>query len=141
MGCMRVLHLRYPHPVKRFNLTAAFIFWWCMAAGAAPAAAPVRAEIDALLNKLQTSGCQFNRNGAWHSGSEARDHLLGKLEYIERKGTVGSAEQFIELAASRSSFSGKAYQVKCGDAAPVESRQWLSEQLKIIRSAAGKNPP
>jgi hypothetical protein len=84
------------------------------AAGAAPAAAPVRAEIDALLGKLQASGCQFNRNGSWYSGTEARSHLLRKLEYFEDKGNVQNTEQFIELAASKSSSSGKPYQVKCG---------------------------
>jgi hypothetical protein len=105
-----------------------------LTASAAPTAAPVRAEINALLDKLQTSGCQFNRNGAWHDSAEARDHLLRKLEYIEGKGTIRTTEQFIELAAAKSSFSGKPYQVKCGDAPPVESQQWLTRQLDAIRA-------
>ena len=96
-------------------------------------AAPVRAEIDALLGKLQASGCQFNRNGTWHSGAEAKEHLLRKFDYLERRGAVDSTEKFIELAASRSSTSGKAYFVKCGGEAPVESRRWLLKQLAVIR--------
>jgi hypothetical protein len=103
------------------------------AAAAAPTAAPVRAEIDALLGKLQTSGCQFNRNGSWYSGAEAKSHLLGKLEYFENKGNVQNTEQFIELAASKSSSSGKPYQVKCGNEAAVPSQQWLMRQLSVLR--------
>ncbi|MGQ3076171.1 MAG: DUF5329 family protein, partial [Ferrovibrionaceae bacterium] len=72
------------------------------AAFADPTPAPVRAEIDAMLNRLETSGCQFLRNGSWHDGARAKAHLLDKLAYIEKRGTVQSAEQFIELAASRS---------------------------------------
>ncbi|MBV8500828.1 MAG: DUF5329 domain-containing protein [Paucibacter sp.] len=108
---------------------------------AAPTAKPVRAEIDALLTRLQTSGCQFNRNGSWYSGAQAKDHLLRKLAYFEDKTTVQSAEQFIELAATKSSVSGEAYQVKCGDEAPVQSRQWLTSQLIASRSAASKPKP
>lgn len=109
-----------------------------MAAQSAPA---VRAEIDQLLTKLQASGCEFNRNGSWYSGAEAKDHLLRKLEYIENKGTLQSTEQFIELAASKSSFSGKAYQVKCGNEPAQESQAWLTKQLGAIRAAANKGKP
>ena len=111
----------------------------CSLASAAPTAAPVRAEINTLLTTLQTSGCQFNRNGSWYSGAEAKDHLLRKLDYFEGKTTVQNTEQFIELAATQSSSSGKAYQVKCGaNAQAVESRQWLSAQLATLRGTAGK---
>lgn len=103
--------------------------------------APVRAEIDAMLNRLETSGCRFQRNGSWHDGARAKAHLLDKLEYIEKRGTLRNAEQFIELAASRSSLSGRAYQVGCEGAAPVESRQWLGEQLRAIRGNAGGHRP
>lgn len=100
---------------------------------AGPTPAPVRAEIDAMLIRLEASGCRFLRNGSWHDGARAREHLLDKLEYIEKRGTVQSAEQFIELAASRSSLSGRAYQVGCGAQAPVPSQQWLTEQLGRVR--------
>jgi hypothetical protein len=105
------------------------------AAGAAPAAAPVRAEIDALLGKLQASGCQFNRNGSWYSGTEARSHLLRKLEYFEDKGNVQNTEQFIELAASKSSSSGKPYQVKCGSEGAIDSKLWLTRELATLRKS------
>jgi hypothetical protein len=105
---------------------------------ASPTPVNVRQEIDALLARLRDSGCQFNRNGSWYSGSQARDHLLRKLDYLERATTVESAEQFIELAGSQSSRSGKAYEVRCGSDAPVKSSVWLTRQLAIIRGSAGE---
>jgi hypothetical protein len=122
--------------MKHF-LVAAAANLWCLLAVAAPTSAPMRTEINALLDSLQSSGCQFNRNGSWYSGSEAKDHLLRKLGYIEGRNTIRSTEQFIELAASRSSSSGQAYQVRCDGQAPVASQDWLTRQLATIRRAAG----
>ncbi len=113
----------------------------CCASYAGQTAPPVRAEIDALMSRLQSSGCQFKRNGTWFSGAEAKDHLLRKLEYLEGRRTVQSAEQFIELAASKSSSSGQPYQVKCGKEPPLDSRQWLGSQLAALRSSQAKAPP
>jgi hypothetical protein len=103
---------------------------------AAPAPAPVRAEIDALLAKLQSSGCEFNRNGSWHSAADAKRHLLRKLEYLENKTTLRTAEQFIELAATSSSSSGQAYQVKCAGGTAQPSAQWLTRELAAIRASS-----
>ncbi len=111
---------------------------WCLLAVAAPTPAPVRAEVDALLEKLTASGCQFNRNGSWYSASDAKVHLLRKLEYFEGKTTILSAEQFIDLAAATSSTSGQAYKVKCGTSAAAESKVWLLAELARIRSARAK---
>jgi hypothetical protein len=106
------------------------------AAFAEPVSPLVRSEIDALLGKLSSSGCEFSRNESWHSADEAKSHLLGKLHHLERKGLVQSTEQFIERAASASSLSGKPYLVKCGSAAPIESRTWLYAELKDLRARA-----
>ncbi|MCE3260970.1 MAG: hypothetical protein K0R43_49 [Pseudoduganella sp.] len=103
-------------------------------AHAAPLPAPARAEVAALLDRLQASGCQFNRNGTWHSGAEAKAHLQRKLEHLEKKDLVHNAEQFIELGAAASSTSGKPYLVRCGAAAALESKAWLGAELKAIRA-------
>ncbi|MGH8856349.1 MAG: DUF5329 domain-containing protein [Telluria sp.] len=108
-------------------------------AHAAPTPAPVRAEIDALLAKMQASSCQFERNRSWHSAADARAHLLRKLEYIEKgKRAVASTEQFIDAAATKSSVSGTPYRVKCGGAQPVPSADWLNRELKALRALAHK---
>jgi hypothetical protein len=109
-----------------------------VAAHAAPAPAAVRAEIVALLGSLESSGCEFNRNGSWYNGADARMHLLRKLEYLESRTTLHSAEQFIELAATASSSSGRAYQVRCGGSAAVPSAQWLAKALAASRASGGR---
>lgn len=105
-------------------------------AAAAPLALEARTEIDALVSKLDASGCEFNRNGSWHSGKEAKAHLLRKLKYLEDRGMVHSTEQFIELAASASSITGQPYMVRCGDGIPIRSGTWLLSQMRAMRSAA-----
>ncbi len=109
-------------------------------ASAAPLPAPARAEVDALLVQLQSSGCEFNRNGTWHNATDAKAHLLRKLDYLEGKNLVQSAEQFIEQGASSSSMSGKSYEVRCGATPAVPSQRWLLERLKTIRATAPKLP-
>ena len=110
-------------------------------AGAAPLPPAARAEVDALLNRLQTSGCEFNRNGSWHAGAEAKAHLLKKLDYLERKDLVSTAEQFIERGASSSSMSGKPYLVRCAGKAPVESAAWLKAELQQVRAGRAASAP
>lgn len=105
------------------------------AVGAAPPTAAARAEIGALLAALGDSGCRFERNGQWHDAAEARAHLQRKLDHLLKRSAVGTAEEFIERAASRSSISGEVYQVKCGDAAAIASGQWLSGRLADLRNA------
>lgn len=103
---------------------------------AADLPATSRAEIDALLNRLGTSGCQFNRNGSWYSSAEAKAHLAKKLNYLVEKKKLDGTEQFIKLAATSSSMSGKPYQVRCGDSQPVASQTWLATELQTIRAKA-----
>lgn len=112
-----------------------------LTAHAAPLPAPARADVDALLTRLQASGCDFNRNGSWYAGAEARAHLLKKLEYLEGKDMVSTAEQFIERGASASSMSGKPYLVRCAGKAPVESVVWLKAELLQVRAARAASAP
>ena len=106
------------------------------AAGHAASLSPAaRAEIDALLSRLEASSCTFNRNGTWYPATEAKSHLLRKLKYLEDRGMVQSTEQFIELAASSSSTTGQPYLVRCGSGAPVQSGTWLRSQLDVVRSS------
>jgi len=85
--------------------------------------APIaRAEIDHLLDTLGRSGCEFYRNGTWYGAAEARSHLETKLGYLVKKNLVSTADEFVDLAATKSSMSGEPYQVRCAPAAPVPSR-------------------
>jgi hypothetical protein len=97
-----------------------------------------KAEINGLMNSLAQSGCQFQRNGAWHEAKEARAHLQRKYDYLLKKNLVDTSEQFIHRAASTSSVSGKPYRVKCG-ALELDSAVWFDMQLQRLRKtgAAG----
>ena len=92
-----------------------------------------RQEIQQLLTRLEQSGCQFNRNGSWYAPKDAKAHLMDKLDYFVRKGEIGSAEQFIEVAAAKSAMTGKPYLVQCLGAPQVETQSWLQGQLKQLR--------
>jgi hypothetical protein len=108
----------------------------CQSSLATQAPPATRAEIDLLFKQLQSSGCRFNRNDTWYSAAEAQSHLTKKLEYFENKNMIKNTEDFITHAASVSSSSGKAYQVKCGSNPAMESKTWLLDQLKTLRSSA-----
>ncbi|WP_343624738.1 DUF5329 domain-containing protein [Roseateles puraquae] len=126
--------------MNRSPLFAAALLW-LVAAHAVPLPPTARADVDALLTRLQTSGCEFNRNGSWYTGAEAKAHLLKKLDYLEGKDMVSTAEQFIERGASASSMSGKPYLVRCAGKAPVESAVWLKAELQQVRAARAAPAP
>jgi Family of unknown function (DUF5329) len=116
------------------RLLSIFLLILSLNTWAAPLSPTIQNEIDKLLFSLENSGCQFNRNGSWHSGPEAKKHLLKKLDYLKDKTTLKDTEQFIQLAASTSSMSGKPYQVQCGKTPAITSQEWFLQQLKTLRS-------
>ena len=123
-------------PARCGWLAAALCAWWPCIAVAQPTLPPQKVEIQALLTRLESSGCQFNRNGRWYGGADAAHFLGRKLALIDQHGDVASAERFIELAASQSTMSGQPYRVRCGTAPPIESQQWLQSELTSLRHAA-----
>jgi low affinity Fe/Cu permease len=92
--------------------------------------AAMDAEIDFLLTSVAESGCIYIRNGKEHSGEAARDHLQMKRErgrkYYE------TTEQFIERIASKSSWSGKPYRIRCGDT-EEDASAWFTRALDSFR--------
>ena len=113
------------------SLFGMLIFSVALAADPPPA---VQSEVAHLFSYIDNSGCQFYRNGSWHDAHQARAHLELKYRYLCTKGQVSCAEDVIERAGSVSSMSGKPYQIKCGDAAPVLSGDWLKAELQRLRS-------
>jgi len=105
-----------------------------LAAAPQPAAA---AEIDFLLAAMGGSGCEFFRNGDWSDAHKAQAHLSKKYQWLLAHDRVKTAEEFIELAGTRSSLSGREYAVRCPDGAHVSSSSWLMGQLHRYRDAHG----
>jgi hypothetical protein len=94
----------------------------------------VQAEVNSLLAQIDKSSCQFYRNGTWYDSAAAQAHLRDKYDYLVQRNLIDTTEQFIERAATKSSFSGKEYLVKCNDGVAVKSSQWLRDELARLRS-------
>jgi hypothetical protein len=120
-------------PLMRLILSVLFVLMSGTVVAQHPPPLPASREIEQLFVALNQSNCQFYRNGSWHEAAEAGAHLRRKYEYLLKRGLVSSAETFIDRAASKSSMSGKPYLVKCGNDAPVESKQWFIGKLRELR--------
>ena len=118
--------------LKHFSILFALLLA-SLAASAEPMPTVARAEVASALARLEASGCKFNRNGKWYTGAQAREHLQMKLDYAEKKASLKTAEEFITVAASKSSTSGEPYRVKCADKPPVLSSVWLLQQVQAGR--------
>ena len=101
----------------------------------------VQTEIGFLLTYVGTSGCDFYRNGRWYDSKRAEAHLRSKYATISAGGGIDTAEDFIEKAATKSSFSGRAYEVRCTGAAIESSHDWLTEALSQYRRSPQADPP
>ncbi len=95
--------------------------------------AAARKEVDTLLHRVGTSGCEFYRSGSWHTATEAQTHLDRKLRYMVARSMVGSAEEFIAKGATGSSMSGEAYAIRCRNVAAQPSAVWLTTELRAMR--------
>lgn len=122
--------------MPRSRLLRSFLVLLLLVAAGTQAAVDAKAqqEITQLLDFVEHSGCQFIRNGSEYPAAEARAHLQKKLDYLENKNLVSSAEDFIERAATKSSMSGQRYQVDC-PAGKQDASAWLGTELKRLRQA------
>lgn len=90
-----------------------------------------REEITHLLDFVARSPCAFLRNGKVYPAAEARAHLERK--YAALKDRIRTAEDFINLAAARSSLSGESYRVRCNPGQERETSAWLKSELLRFR--------
>jgi Family of unknown function (DUF5329) len=107
---------------------------------AAGAATPhiASTEIDALLQAVEDSDCEFYRNGSWYDGKAAQSHLRHKYELLAGANRIKTAEDFIDKAASKSSLSGRAYAVQCSGSEAASSSDWLRRVLACYRGVDGQ---
>lgn len=64
-------------------------------------------EIQHLLNYVASTSCQYERNGTFHTGIEAKKHILKKHRYFQED--ITTTEKFIKYAATKSKMSGQYY--------------------------------
>jgi Family of unknown function (DUF5329) len=120
--------------MRRIILSAFILLSTFFISARAAESATTKAEIAHLFTVLETSNCQFNRNGSWHDAKEATTHLHTKYKYLQNLNLIPSTEKFIDRAATESSFSNRAYQIKCADNAVQPSGPWFTAALMKYRS-------
>ena len=94
-------------------------------------------EINHLLHFIENTDCRYERNGTFHQGSAAVKHINKKYHYFSDD--ISSAEDFIQLSATKSTFSGKYYKIHCGDNIPIKSQDWLLLELSKFRNTEQKS--
>jgi len=93
-----------------------------------------RHEVEHLLNFVANTSCIIERNSSLHSGPEALSHIKKKYAYY--RNDISSTEEFIELSASKSTFSGNFYTVQCKREKIMAVQQWLLDELTAYRQKA-----
>jgi hypothetical protein len=89
-----------------------------------------RTRIEALIAAVESSDVAFIRNGVPHNAAAAAQHLRKKWSFAG--GYDLTAEQFIERVASRSSITGRPYEVKSPDGTTLKAGTWLHEKLREL---------
>jgi hypothetical protein len=91
-------------------------------------------EIEYLISSVEsTHGVTFVRNGTSYDAKKAASHLRRKLNYAGSH--VRTAEDFIRLCASKSSVSGKPYEVRFDDGRVMSSESYLTGLLAEYRKS------
>ena len=87
-------------------------------------------KIEKLIKYVEKSDAIFIRNGSEYPAKEAADHLRMKRKKAGNK--VKTAKDFINMIASKSYMSGKAYQMKFKNGATINTRDMLYNELRKI---------
>lgn len=90
------------------------------------------AEIEALIETVRSlGGAVFIRNGSEHTPAEAADHL--KLKWTKQSQKIRTAEDFIELCATKSIMSGSSYTIRFADGHEELSADFMKTVLNQLR--------
>jgi hypothetical protein len=86
------------------------------------------AAIEGLIAHIGSlEGAVFVRNGEEHEAKEAAGHLRTKWQW--KKDEIRTAEQFIEVVATKSSQSGELYTMRLADGSVVKVGDYLRARL------------
>lgn len=92
-----------------------------------------RARIDRLIHYVASrKDVKFVRNGSEYSSTDAADFLRKKLDKMGEH--VGTAHDFIEQIASKSSTSGQPYSVRFANGHSELVAKFLGDELKRMDS-------
>lgn len=93
--------------------------------------AKLNATCEHLISAVASSGLTFIRNGNRAAGGKAAQHIRRKYEHFQDQ--ITTPEEFIELTATRSLMTGKAYEVILADGKRMPLKDWLLDILRLYR--------
>ncbi len=85
-------------------------------------------KIEKLLYIIAHTNLTFIRNGDEHKPAEAAAHLRSKWDYA--KNDIHTVNDFIEKIGSKSSSSGKPYEVKLPNGTIILAEKWMKDEIK-----------
>jgi len=97
----------------------------------------LQTTVEYLMGQVAHSDLTFIRNGRPHTGAEAAEHMRKKYEHFRDE--IKTANDFIDLAATKSLLSGSPYQVVTKEGEHVPTAEWLRAALRACR--ASNRPP
>mgnify|MGYP001551763817 FL=1 len=92
------------------------------------------ATIQHLIEYVRQSDVQFERNFSSHDSQQAAEHIESKYQHFRDE--IDTPEKFIELCATRSLVTGKAYQVIVADGKSMPAGEWLNLELARYRGGS-----
>ena len=121
--------------MRRRHLLATAMAFGPMASLPVLAAPPPveQAHTNILIRHVELQkGLVFVRDGGKYTCEQAAKLLRGKTESMGQE--VGTAREFIERIATRSSMSGEPCQIRLADGTPLPAGRYLIDELKRIES-------
>jgi hypothetical protein len=96
-----------------------------------------RVKAKQLVNYIETmEGAVFIRNGREYTAANAAQFMRLKCE--SKMNTLKTAREFVDQCFSRSSESGKAYQIRTPDGKLYNSGDFLMQRLQVLESGGVK---
>ncbi len=94
-----------------------------------------RQKIERLMKHVETlTDAVFVRNDTEHTCLEAAEHMRDKWKWKNRE--ISTARDFIRIAATKSSVSGKPYLIRFKDGREVKCGEYLAGELERIEAEA-----
>lgn len=93
--------------------------------------------IDRLIQRVEAKRTMvFIRNDSEHDAANAAKHMRSKFDHY--KDRIVTAEDFIELCATRSEITGEPYKVREGKGPAREAGGFMRDELKSVRAELRK---
>lgn len=110
------------------------------AARGAPESWTETEKIETLIRRVeQLEDAVFIRNDQEHNCRAAAEHMRDKWQL--KREQVATARDFIRLAATGSSISGRPYRIRFKDGREVNSADFLLAELQHLESGDGGDRP